>query len=290
MKLLFVISQFYKGGAEVSLLNLLKRLDPEKYSADLLIMNQSTAENAVSLVDDLPKHIRVLDVVKEEKKHSLKRKIKAKFLLTEQDLSKFPVSALLFAQENYYDWAFHIGEWWSPEFVAQVVRADRKVAWIHNDLSEAEYFNGENFFFHDGSFYKYIFVSKLSLKNSLETYPFIEKKSICVYNINDAEVIRELSNDSIAEDYFNTDLPVLVTCANVRAQKNHLRQLKAMKILKDRGVELLWVNVGAKTDVQRCNDIERSIKMWGLENRFILAGSRPNPYPYMSTADSVAVL
>ena len=38
-KLLFVISQFYKGGAEVSLLNLLKRIDSTKYDVDLMVMN-----------------------------------------------------------------------------------------------------------------------------------------------------------------------------------------------------------------------------------------------------------
>lgn len=290
MKLLFVINQFYKGGAEVSLLNLLRRLDPEKYSTDLIIMNQCHVENAVSLIESLPKHIRVFDVIKEEKRFSLKKKIKSKFVLTKSDASKFPRSALLFAQENYYDWAFHIGEWWSPDFVSQIVRADRKAAWMHNDLSEAEYFDGENFFVHDNSFYKYIFVSKLSLSNSLKSYPFIEKKSVCVYNINDTENIRSLSTDSIPENYFDTELPVLVTCANVRAQKNHMRQLQAMKILKDRGVDFLWLNVGATTDAQRCDELRNKAKEFGLEDRFILTGPRENPYKYMAKADAVTVL
>ena len=34
MKLLFIINQFYKGGAESSLLNLLKKLDSTKYEID----------------------------------------------------------------------------------------------------------------------------------------------------------------------------------------------------------------------------------------------------------------
>ncbi len=290
MKLLFVINQFYKGGAEVSLLNLLRRLDPKDYSTDLIIMNQCHVENAVSLVESLPKHIRVLDVFKEEKRFSLAKKIKSKFLITESNASKFPRSALLFAQENYYDWAFHIGEWWSPDFVAQAVRADKKAAWIHNDLSEAEYFDGENYFIHNESFCKYIFVSKLSLSNSLKTYPFIQKKSVCIYNINDAENIRRLSHDSVPENYYDSTLPVLVTCANVRTQKNHMRQLQSMKILKDRGVDFLWLNVGATTDAQKCHELLSKAKEFGLEERFILAGPRENPYKYMAKADAVTVL
>ena len=290
MKLLFVINQFYKGGAEVSLLNLLRRLDPKEYSADLIIMNQCSVENAVSLVESLPKHIRVLDVFKEERRFSLSKKIKSKFLITESDASKFPRSALLFARENYYDWAFHIGEWWSPDFVADVVRADKKAAWIHNDLSEAEYFDGENFFTYDSAFSKYVFVSRLSLNNSLKTYPFIQKKSVCIYNINDVGNIRRLSHEPVPEDYFDSALPVLVTCANVRTQKNHMRQLQAMKILKDRGVNFLWLNVGATTDTQKCKELLSKAKEFGLEERFILAGPRENPYKYMAKADAVAVL
>lgn len=49
-KLLFVISQFYKGGAEVSLLNLLKRIDSTKYDVDLMVMNQYPAEGVVDII------------------------------------------------------------------------------------------------------------------------------------------------------------------------------------------------------------------------------------------------
>ena len=40
MRILFVINQFYKGGAETSLLNLLKQLSGKKeYEIDLMILN-----------------------------------------------------------------------------------------------------------------------------------------------------------------------------------------------------------------------------------------------------------
>jgi len=39
-KLLFVISQLYKGGAETALVNLLNRLDPAVCHTELLILDQ----------------------------------------------------------------------------------------------------------------------------------------------------------------------------------------------------------------------------------------------------------
>ncbi|MFR6378397.1 MAG: hypothetical protein ACLUN5_18935 [Oscillospiraceae bacterium] len=45
--LLFVITQFYRGGAETALVNLLKALSPEDYAADLLVLNQTTQENSL---------------------------------------------------------------------------------------------------------------------------------------------------------------------------------------------------------------------------------------------------
>ena len=57
--LLFVITQFYRGGAETALVNLLKALSPEDYDVDLLVLNQTTQEN--SLLPEVPAWVRVLD-------------------------------------------------------------------------------------------------------------------------------------------------------------------------------------------------------------------------------------
>ena len=61
-RLLFVITQFYKGGAETSLLNLFKLLDPEQYEIDFVILNQEVYADATSLVGQVPRWIQVYDV------------------------------------------------------------------------------------------------------------------------------------------------------------------------------------------------------------------------------------
>lgn len=65
-KLLFVISQLYRGGAETSLVNLLNHLDKNKYEIDLVILNQSPVKGAVSLIDSIPSWVKVCDAYKIE--------------------------------------------------------------------------------------------------------------------------------------------------------------------------------------------------------------------------------
>ena len=289
-KLLFVISQFYKGGAETSLLNLFKKIDKSRYSVDFIIMNQYPVENAVSLVSESPTEIFTLDAWRENRAISAKNKIYEKLVFKKEDVKCDPVVALRFVREREYDWAFHVGEWWSPAFVALKVNSKRKAVWIHSDIAKASFFNPDSFFYYDCYFDDYIFVSQHSLKSSAEAFPFIRKKAHCIYNISDVETIKEKARESVKENYFAKNLPVIVTCANIRQEKNHRRQLEAMRILKQKGIDFLWLNIGSTADEERCKELTSVAKTYGLDDRFILTGPRDNPFPYIAQATAVAVL
>lgn len=290
MKLLFVINQFNSGGAERSLLNLLKKLDKSKYDIDFIIKDQQESGKSKSLISQIPKEIHVLNIQKQMLRLSITRKLKEGLLLSQQEKLCDPSLALLYVRNREYDWAFHVGEWWSPAFTALRVHAKHKALWIHNDISQAEYFNAEEYFKYDNVIDHYIFVSNNSMQSGLQAFPFIKDKSLCIYNINDVEDIRKKAHEDIEEDYFKTQLPVLVTCANIRRQKNHKRQLEVMAVLKERGLDFVWLNIGATVEKDHCEDLLGCAKELGLEDKFILAGVRDNPYKYMSKADAVAVL
>ena len=291
MKFLFVINQFYKGGAEISLLNLLKRIKADGvHEIDFIVLNQCPIENAVSLIEKVPSEIHVLDIYKMQQHISIFNRIRAHFLLTAEEKRCDPSIALLYVREKEYDWAFHIGEWWSPAFVALKVRAKRKALWIHSDLTKAVTFNPDVFFAYDEKIANYIFVSKTSMNSCMEEFPFIKKKATCIYNISDVPQIKKLAEEPVTEDYFNRGLPVVVTCANIRKEKNHKRQLRVMSILKDRGVNFIWLNIGNTSDKARCDELLAEADALGLKNRFILTGAKDNPYKYMARADAVTVL
>lgn len=288
-RLLFAISQFYKGGAEISLLNLLRKLDQNDYEIDLLIMNQCPAEGAVSLIPELPEHIRVFDAYRKEQHSSFGGRLQRRIFFTERDRSRYPASALRFARCRRYDWAFHVGEWWLPEFVAEEIMADHKAVWIHTDIAAADSFAPDAFFASDNAFERYIFASQRSLESAAEAFPFLQKKAVCIHNISDSEGILAKSAET-TELFASLPRPIVLTCANIRREKNHRRQLLAMKKLHDRGLDFTWVNIGSTADSAYTNVLRQQAAEYGLQDRFLLLGPRDNPYPYIAQADLVAVL
>ena len=113
-KLLFVISQLYKGGAEMSLVNLINRLDPEKYAVELVILNQCPVENAVSLTGRIHKNIKVCDAYAEYQRATLFSRARARYYYTPEQKGAYLFPALDFVRNKVYDWAFFVGEWILP--------------------------------------------------------------------------------------------------------------------------------------------------------------------------------
>ena len=289
-KLLFVISQFYKGGAETSLANLLNALDYKKFEVDFVILDQQFVEQATSLMPEINKQVHVCDAYKRYKKLNILGRVHAKFIYNASQKGAFYYTALDFVRGKIYDWAFFVGEWYTPAFVATQVKAKKKAAWIHNDLSAAEYFNTEQYFYFHECFDKYIFVSKTSQEESIKKYPFLKEKAVTIYNINDYKKIRKQAEEKIDDLVIPNNKIVLLTCANLRPQKNHKRQIKVAQELKKAGIEFIWYNIGALTDTNLLKQVKNSIKQAGLEKEFLFLGPKENPYPYMKRADIITVL
>ena len=68
MKVLFVINQLFRGGAETALLNLLSVMPKENYEIDLIIYDQIDLPDTVSLIPQIPSHVKVYNIAKSEKK------------------------------------------------------------------------------------------------------------------------------------------------------------------------------------------------------------------------------
>lgn len=289
-KLLFVISQLYKGGAETSLVNLLNCIDYTVYDIDLVILNQSPATDAVSLIPYVNKNVHLCDAYAEYHKFSFLRRFNAKFMYTTEQKVAFYYPALDFVHNKMYDWAFYVGEWCSPAFVAYHTHAAHKVAWIHCDLSKSSNFDKELYFHFYEYFERYIFVSKNALEASVKEYPFLKEKATIIYNVNDVKYIKSQANEAIEDYKFNELIPTILTCANIRPEKNHIRQIEVMAELKKRGVIFNWINIGSTSDTKYVERIKNLIKEENIEDRFILLGSKKNPYKYIKSADAVAVL
>lgn len=284
-RLLFVITQFYKGGAETSLLNLFCTLDPMRYDVDFLILNQLEYQDATSLIGRIPAWIHIYDVVKESKKRQFAEQIVKKIYRRIFHTEAYGLSAMQAIKGKTYDAAFSFGEWLSPEFVANKVEAKKKYVWIHTDIDKLDLLNKKQLFKYDNKISKYIFVSKASMVSAISNYPQIKNKALIIHNFLDKKDIIQKSNIPI--DY---QFPYLLSVGNLRKEKNYPRQIEVLRLLKARGIHVKWLCVGSTVNEKILNDVTELIRIYNLEHDFIICGSDENPYKYMSRAKAVMVL
>ena len=109
-----------------------------------------------------------------------------------------------------------------------------------------------------------IFVSKASMDESCKISKLKEDATlfkICVMSRK-----KQLSLETVNMSELNGKY-LLVTVANFRKQ-NHLRQIEIMRILKDRGLNVIWLNiVGAQ--ICTYSRIKENKRVW-LEKSFLL--------------------
>lgn len=292
-KVLFVLPQLYKGGAETALLNLLWALGPDAADVSLLVVNQLRWPGVVSIVGDVPPWVHLLNPAA-RRPNILRIGLEALARLWQKLAGKRPAFGAFRGVKNQaFGWAFSYGEWTPPEWVAQQVRALHKVAWIHADLDKAAYFHGKHFFKYNAAYAYYLFASEESRAAAETSWPILQGKSHCVHNMVHAAIIRQKAAEGVLPEdahFFSQGLPVVLTCANIRHEKNHLRQVQAMALLKQRGLDFIWLNVGSPYNLERLvPQLHAAIQAAGLQNRFFLLGERDNPYGYMQASDALAV-
>ena len=289
VKLLIVINQFYKGGAETNLLNLLKALPETDDQVDLLVYDQMKLPNVISLLPQVPPHVTVCDAAGREDGNGFWHKVLCRITRDATKKQLYRPACFEFVKDKHYDAAISYGEWISPEFVAEHVQADRKIVWIHSDIDKALFFNEEVMFRFDDKIDLYLFASGKSMETALARYPIMQGRATVVHNLCDDEGIRRAAVEKAPETE-KMKRPLLLTVANFRAEKNHLRQVEAMALLKKRGLDFTWLNIGSDTDTALISQIDAAVKKRGLEGRFIRMPAQASPYRFMKNADAVCVL
>ena len=287
-KILFVITQFYKGGAETSLLNLFHCLDSQKYEVDFLVLNQIEYQDATSLMGEVPEWIHVFDAVKNRgngvKLEQLAGKIYRRLFHTET----YVKSAVDFVKNRKYDVAISFGEWLSPAFLVKKVNAVKKYVWIHIDLDKADFVNKEELVKYDSRITGYIFASEKSRQSSIHRCPQMTEKSIVVHNILNRQNILSRAAEDVTLPQANDSF--LLSVGNLRVEKNYPRQIEVMRILKERNILIKWICVGSTVDKNVYGEVSRLLDKYHLRDDFVLCGADDNPYRYMKRAKAVMVL
>ena len=92
-----------------------------------------------------------------------------------------------------------------------------KAAFLHPDILRFE-----------AQFDGFLFASRHSMEGAVKKYPQLASRSSVLPNRVDSEKIIAMSEEALPVSLPEDGLPLLVTVANVREEKNHLRQVAAM--------------------------------------------------------------
>lgn len=297
-KILFVINSLDLGGAEKSLVSLLPLVDYSKYEVDLLLFREGGIFRNL-----LDKHVNVLPLPKyiQFSNQSLSKQMTAfniKFIKTRLTLSKAlrenaksdnkTHDAEVYwkcckdAFENLsgeYDLAIGWGQGVPVKYVANKVTAKKKAVWINADYEAVGHKREddlENF-----SKVDYIVsVSDNQTENMKSVFPEYSKKCVTVYDVNNADLIKQMAEQEDALSDF--DGIKIVTVGRYNKVKGYDIAIDACKILVDKGYNIRWYAVG---EGPFRNDMEKQIDNLKLNDSFILLGAKANPYPYVKAAD-----
>ena len=267
-KILFVINTLGCGGAENALISLLNVLDDREYEISLyVLMNQG------ELIDRIPENVKILNTsysnisvqskagVKVLKKYILRTMfghgslIKnlgylLKNIIAMKKKGAIKPDKLLWRimsdggvrYTEQYDLAVAYLEGGSTYYVADQVKAAKKVAFIHTDYRQAGYTRELD----KGCYecYDRLFaVSDESRNAFLSVYPEYEKKIEVFHNIVDQKLIRKkaLEKGGIEDDYAGIRI---LTVGRLTKEKAIEVSVDAMHLLKEKGYRARWYVIG----------------------------------------------
>jgi len=287
-KILFVIDSLDCGGAEKSLVTLLKFIDFSNFEIDLQLHSRG------GLFEKLvPPEVTVRAVQLSSGVGHLKYTLaRAHFLfLRVLNKNKQKHNSQLYWQsfknchlavEKSYDIAIGYGQGFSTYFVADKVIATTKYTWLNNDYIKAGYNLQFDIPFYN-QFHKIVVVSDEN-ERVFQQYLKSVNKELPTVVIRDIVDEIEISKKAQVEIELVKDESVItvVTVGRLTNQKGLSLAIAACKILIDSGKKIVWYAVGEGEERAALTEL---IAQNGLQEQFILLGLKANPYPYVKIAD-----
>ncbi|WP_409290491.1 glycosyltransferase [Peribacillus sp. SCS-37] len=291
------------GGVERSLLNMLNDWDYERHNINLLLYRHQGAfmeflSNQANLIKEIPEYATFRKSVKElvaEKNFKIAytrvlAKWKAKQFAKASNFSdsgylqmqlmwKYALPYLPQLNEEY-DAA--ISYLWPHYFVAEKVKARKKIAWIHTDYSTIDT-NIELDLEMWNKFDDIVAVSEACREAFLKKYKPLEAKVSVIENINSPDYVKKMAKEKVENQMMQDNRFKLCTVARLSHAKGIDQAVRALRILKDKGHDnIAWYVVGYGGDE---GEIRRLINDLGVGDQFILLGKQINPYPYIKACD-----
>ena len=274
---IYIHQSCLKGGVEKVFFNLLNNLPQDVYEITVL---SHIAYLSNDIYENLyPNNVRrkwlYYDEFSSKFFSRLKQRLHNKLM---------PLLYPLFLRFNRFDTAIAAQEGMYADFIIKKVKADRKLLWIHNDISICHwtqaYFGSTAKEKECYQLFDQIVCVSESVATSMRTV-FGNLSNLCVcYNpIDTAEIDQKLATTDIRRD----NLPLFVSVGRLVDQKGFDRLLRICRRLNEEHFKYrVWI-IG---EGQKRSELEEELSQGGLENVELL-GNKSNPFPYMKCADWV---
>ena len=293
-KILFITEALWIGGIETALVNLLRRMDYDKYDVTCLILRGS-----LEMADKIHPSCRLL-VADREKAFTFSKAYKFSRLYHLTEHSDTPsrlhrammwaVPAIKWVENRLYI-RYIRGQMKSQHFDTCVIYSDRAAETAIRAINAARYL----MFYHHGAMRKeyhdeigYRRSDKIiSVSGHVEQMlrrfrPKYTDKMTTLHNLTDVEGIRTKAEAPIPEQ-FEDNIFHIVSCGRVSREKGMDLAVEACaKLLKMGHDNIHWWIIGGGPDFQT---VQAKAAELHLDDHLTLLGMQNNPYPYIRRAD-----
>lgn len=303
MKKILIFSHAMElGGAERALLGLLEAIDTTKYSVDLFLMRHQG-----ELLKYIPDNVNLLP---ENKKYSClaipmkevirqcqfgvafgrirglfaaKKRVK-QLKLGDNDVAleyshKYTLRYMPQVSKEEYDLAI---SFLTPHyFVADKVRAKKKIAWIHTDYAFVEVDRQSQLKMWE-RYDNIISISDNAMESFVKTFPTLEERVSVIENIMPMQYMSQLADEFSAKEEMPKSEVNLLTIGRFCNAKRMDEIPQICKRIRESGVDAKWYLIGFGGDEAL---IRQRISEAGAEDYVIILGKKENPYPYIKACD-----
>ena len=300
-KVLFMVINMNIGGTEKALLNMINEMPKDQYDITILMLEEyggflnyipdwvnikcfKDYKNVKGIINNPP-----LQTIKEA--FIFKQVLYAFQLLVLNLYSKFTNERSVLYKyllrnhpidQNEYDVAIaYAGPMdFISYFVMEKVKAKKKIQWIHFDVNKIG-FNKKFATKLYQRFDKVYVVSNEAKRKVVEKLPMLKERTECFNNIISSKNIINMSEqDGGFEDNFNGIR--ILTVARLSEEKGQDITIPILAKLIKEGINVKWFCIGEGKKRKSYMDL---IKKYGVEEHYILLGSKINPYVYMKECD-----
>ncbi len=296
-RILFVLPSLCSGGAEKSLVTLLREMDREKYEIELFLFRREGL-----FLPLVPKDVRVSDggevyrlfdasigagvrgLLRMGKPLlALRRVLYGVSLRLPRALQmrlSWPLLRGALPQKGGYDAAVGYLEDTATYYTVDCVQAKRKISFLHTDYDRIRDRAAL-----DAKYYRRVDclagVSALCTRRAEETFPFLRGRTVTIENLLSADMIREMA--ALPPSRPIEGAPIILTVGRMAPPKGIDLAVEACANLVQRGFnDLRWYHIGAG---ELGAQIRAQIASLDMQNHFILLGEQSNPYAFISRCD-----